>query len=130
MTMPFGKYQGEEIADIPIGYLRWLRDNVDLFGELADEVWAELEGRRLSQHDQKRQQREPEPPFPERSSTDMAIQVSAADAPLLREILERGYKAAARVHHPDAGGCVEVMQRLNALVQYIRAQLAELGVAS
>lgn len=30
MTMPFGKYKGEYIFDLPIGYLEWLKDNVEL----------------------------------------------------------------------------------------------------
>lgn len=114
MTMPFGKHQGEDIADIPTGYLRWLRDNVDLFGELADAVEAELDSRLFSRPDASRRGRE---------SAGLTIPVSTSDIPLLREIIESGYKAAARVHHPDAGGSVEAMQRLNALARRLRSQL-------
>lgn len=28
MDMPFGKYQGKDIDDIPLGYLRWVHQNV------------------------------------------------------------------------------------------------------
>jgi hypothetical protein len=38
MEMPFGKYKGEEIADIPRPYLVWLSENVELFGSLKSEV--------------------------------------------------------------------------------------------
>jgi hypothetical protein len=29
-TMPFGKYQGALVANVPRHYLRWLRDNIPL----------------------------------------------------------------------------------------------------
>ncbi len=35
MTMPFGRYKDREIATIPRGYLRWVRDNVQLQPQLA-----------------------------------------------------------------------------------------------
>ena len=39
MKMPFGKYKGQEIADIEdLGYLRWLKDNIDLKGGLKQQV--------------------------------------------------------------------------------------------
>jgi hypothetical protein len=104
--MPFGKHCGEDIADIPTGYLRWLRDNTDLYGELADEVEAELDRRLFNQRQESSQQSD-----------------STFFKPFLREVVEHGYKAAARVHHPDAGGSVATMQRLNALVQFLRTQL-------
>ena len=38
MRMPFGKHKGEQVNDLPLSYLEWLRDNVELFGALKDEV--------------------------------------------------------------------------------------------
>ncbi len=38
MDMPFGLYKGEAIDDIPIGYLYWLYENVELYGELEQAV--------------------------------------------------------------------------------------------
>lgn len=125
MTMPFGKHCGEDIADIPTGYLRWLRDSADLYGELADEVDAELDRRLFSQRPESSQQSHSTffTPFLERG----CIYFDPADSSLLREIVEHGYKASARVHHPDAGGLVATMQRLNALVQFLRTQLNKMG---
>jgi len=40
--MPFGKHRGEQVADLEIGYLQWLRDNVKLWGALSDEVEKSL----------------------------------------------------------------------------------------
>jgi uncharacterized protein (DUF3820 family) len=33
--MPFGKYKGEQLLDIPVSYLEWIYDNVELRGDLA-----------------------------------------------------------------------------------------------
>ena len=44
MQMPFGKYEGREITDVPKGYLRWLENNVPIQGNLGEEVYAVLRG--------------------------------------------------------------------------------------
>jgi len=113
--MPFGKYQGYDLADIPTSYLRWLVEHVDLYGELADEVEAELAARACAQRQVS-------------AAGGLAIQVAPEDVPLVREIIERGYKAAVRVHHPDAGGNAEIMKRLNILADSLRSQLADVEV--
>jgi hypothetical protein len=41
----------------------------------------------------------------------------------IEEICGRGYKAAARVHHPDTGGSDEAMNGLNAAVGWLREHL-------
>jgi uncharacterized protein (DUF3820 family) len=38
VIMPFGKYKGEYVTDLPIKYLDWLYKNVELFGELEEAV--------------------------------------------------------------------------------------------
>ena len=38
MEMPFGKHKGEELEDIPLDYLEWLVDNVELRDELDQAV--------------------------------------------------------------------------------------------
>ena len=40
MTMPFGKYKGRNIENIPLDYLKWLH-TIDL-RELADDVEDEI----------------------------------------------------------------------------------------
>lgn len=32
--MPFGKYKGEKLANVPADYLIWLYDNGKIFGDL------------------------------------------------------------------------------------------------
>ena len=44
MQMPFGKYQGFELEEIPRSYLQWLADNLDLYGDLRTAIFDELVG--------------------------------------------------------------------------------------
>jgi len=38
ITLPFGRYKGRDITKVPRGYLRWMRDNVELTPLLAQAV--------------------------------------------------------------------------------------------
>lgn len=38
IIMPFGKHTGEYICDLPIDYLEWLQENIDLYGDLQEAV--------------------------------------------------------------------------------------------
>lgn len=38
MIMPFGKFKGEDIEDLPLEYLYWLQDNCELYDDLEWEV--------------------------------------------------------------------------------------------
>jgi hypothetical protein len=44
MMMPFGRYKGTEISDLPRPYIQWLNDNVVLYGRVKGEVEAILKG--------------------------------------------------------------------------------------
>ena len=44
MQMPFGKYQGHEIEEIPKDYLKWVSNNLDLYGDLRTAIFDELVG--------------------------------------------------------------------------------------
>lgn len=41
-TMPFGKYRGEYLGDIPTDYLRWVKSLPDIDDDLRDAIIAEL----------------------------------------------------------------------------------------
>jgi hypothetical protein len=43
--MKFGKYKGRPWKDIPKGYWRWLRANVDLYGRTLEDCEAVCAGR-------------------------------------------------------------------------------------
>jgi hypothetical protein len=45
--MPFGKYKGSSLKDIPADYLLWLRKNVELRGPLAVAVKDALNWRHI-----------------------------------------------------------------------------------
>lgn len=38
IRMPFGKYKGESLLDIPVSYLEWVYDNIELDGDLEESV--------------------------------------------------------------------------------------------
>ena len=42
MKLPFGKHKGEELSDVPRGYLRWLHQKASLRGRLLWEVEERL----------------------------------------------------------------------------------------
>ena len=57
--MPFGKYRGVELEDIPVSYLAWVRDNVDIRSEtLRDAILDRLDD---AEHDQGEADPAPEP---------------------------------------------------------------------
>ena len=41
--MPFGKYQGEKMANIPASYLLWLFENDKCYGEVKEYIKANLD---------------------------------------------------------------------------------------
>src|SRR5215471_6491205 len=111
MTMPFGKYHGRTLDEIPPAYLWWLWDHVELFGQLRREVAQILE---LEAREKGHAKRDPHAqPFTLREQ----------DAELFREVLNAGYRTLAIRLHPDQGGDGERMRRLNQLIERWRQQL-------
>ncbi len=97
MLMPFGKYRGQPLSELPGPYFEWLL-TIDLRPPLSDAVWEELERRKQTGL----------------TCPDSSAAIPADLAPALTEMVNRGYKAAAREHHPDVGGDGEFMRVLNA----------------
>jgi hypothetical protein len=108
MTMPFGKYKGVEVIDLPDSYICWLIDEVDLFGQLHLEVQREY-FQRLHQAESR--------------NDGATIRIAPADVELARLIVNHGYRSASKLFHPDAGGDPAMMVRLNAVVESLRSQL-------
>jgi preprotein translocase subunit Sec63 len=84
MKMPFGKYKGEWVEDLPESYLLWLIENVSLREPLRAAVWEALEGQG------------PEPDFLPQPQTVKSI-----------------YRRLSLKYHPDRGGSTEAQQALN-----------------
>jgi|SRR5579871_626496 len=106
--MPFGKYRGEPLSEIPTGYLRWVLDTCELRSEdLRDAIEEELESREASRREA--------PPRSESGSrnTGTAPPPPSIAKEELRKILRDWYRSlAARFHH-DRGNDQNIMRALN-----------------
>ena len=86
--MPFGKFSGLPLADIPTDYLTWLLSLADLREPLKSAAWAEYRRRVDAQGGQ-------------------AVSTLGADA------IKAIYRTLAFKWHPDRGGTKEAMQAVN-----------------
>jgi hypothetical protein len=109
--MPFGKHKGLAIGDLPDDYLDWLLTAENLPPMLCEAVRREWDSRTA-----------PRQAVPGNTAF---IRLEHDDALLMKHVLAAGYKAVARVLHPDLGGDTTAMQRLNALADSVRKQLDE-----
>jgi hypothetical protein len=129
-TMPFGKYAGWELEEIPADYLTWLL-TIELKPWLREAVADECERRadererRWEEHERRREERErrtaPPPPV------GPVICFPLEEVPLIRRVFDAGFRSLVKKLHPDAGGDVREMQRLNGLAETVHAQLAAIG---
>jgi hypothetical protein len=103
MRMPFGKFKGERLADIPDDYLAWLLTR-DLREPLKTAV--EYEARRRGQHDERR--------------SDHEINVNPK---VVEALVAAGLRALARKYHPDAGGNHDDMVAINEAASWLRGQV-------
>jgi Putative quorum-sensing-regulated virulence factor len=97
-TMPFGRYRGVPLEEVPRAYLRWLLDEVDLREPLLTRVEREYRRRR------QRHRRGAAPTLP--LALPPALRATAA------EIVTTGFRALALKRHPDHGGSHEGMLAL------------------
>src|SRR5215471_18361148 len=104
--MPFGKYRGIPITDLPDHYLEWLNSLDDLRGRLRRAVNAEWQYRQWEEE--------------ARRPVEHAPEMDAEDRALLAELVQAGFRALVRRYHPDVGGDGEKMVRLNALMERLR----------
>lgn len=44
MIMPFGKYKGEDLEDIPVDYLSWILNNMEIYEPLLTDITNIIEG--------------------------------------------------------------------------------------
>jgi hypothetical protein len=126
MRMPFGKYRGLEIDDLPTTYLEWLA-TIQLRPWLREAVEDELEARGYYGHDSARDtgtRRDYGAPRETSQPTVVAVSVALERVALLRELFEAGYRQLALRYHPDrAGGNTARMRELNCLMEAIRQQI-------
>ena len=101
--MPFGKFKGLELADLPNDYLEWLVGLGDLREPLRSEVEREYRWR---------------------TGVDAIEPSSVRDA--ATEIVSAGYRVMATRCHPDHGGDTRAMQAVNNARDWLRGQLRSL----
>jgi hypothetical protein len=110
VILPFGKYRGREIADIPGSYLAWLfEESTNLRPVLRLAIRQEL-ARRFG---------EPAPP-----ARAMLPPIPSDLRDPVARIVTSGYRAAARQAHPDIGGTHQAMVGLTAAREWLCATLA------
>lgn len=111
--MPFGKFRGVYISEVPRDYLLWLREQDFIKQWLRDEIEAELRRRSEGQV----------------NNPVLDIKIEAERLPLAREVFEAGYRSLSKRFHPDAGGAAEDMLALNTFMGDVRSQFAALDVS-
>uniref|UniRef100_A0A7C4QKX3 J domain-containing protein n=1 Tax=Schlesneria paludicola TaxID=360056 RepID=A0A7C4QKX3_9PLAN len=100
MRMPFGKYRGQPLSEIPQHYLEWLLRSVDLRPSLEAAVIAELNQR----------YKPPPPPID------------------LKAVTKAWYRQLTLKYHPDRGGSNAAMAAINDAYDVLRELLARNGV--
>lgn len=87
MSMPFGKYKGKELGDIPVDYLEWVLANCNRISpRLKRAIQAAIAGESSTS-----------PPAPA----------------LLPDLTNRWYRTLALEFHPDRYGSHEGMKAIN-----------------
>ncbi len=102
--MPFGKYRGWPLDELPDTYLDWLASLDNLREPLRSAVYREQDRRQDYDHS---------------APTLMRLDTVVADA-----LVTAGYRALALRHHPDHGGDTRTMQKINGTVEALRELMA------
>lgn len=103
LKMPFGKFKGVLLADLPDDYLAWLRSLGDLREPLKSAVILEWQRRTAPPHD----------------LPSVAPEVKT----MAEDLVTAGYRKLAQVYHPDHGGEGQTMTGLNLAAEFLRAVL-------
>jgi hypothetical protein len=123
VKMPFGKYKGGDLEDIPDDYLLWVLDNCELrsptlrraIHERLGLTWEPDEGDEEPSVGWGRAA--PPPPQPPGGAPVAAIRAAVLDA------VKQWHRRAALAHHPDRGGSVATMQAINAAADDLAAEI-------
>jgi hypothetical protein len=101
MRMPFGKWRGHDLSEIPLNYLQWLWGNAELRGGLLEAVCYEIQSRQDEI---------------ERRQDSFAMPTAKVDTGQIQKI----YRNMAFKWHPDRGGSHTAMQAINEFYEAIK----------
>ena len=113
MTMPFGRYSGQELEELPSQYLSWLT-KLTLYPPLSDAVTREVK-RRAGESESERLVSYPA----------VHIKIPRAERQLAQRLVNLGHKVLARKLEADASADPALVERLNELAAIVKEQLAE-----
>ena len=104
MTMPWGKYRGRDLSEVPAGYLWWCIESPDAHpdDELREAIERDLRDRLRST------------PAGGWVCPDQEAAVA---------FVRTGLRTMAKKHHPDVGGDTIKMRRLNLVAEWLLTQL-------
>jgi hypothetical protein len=126
MNMPFGKYAGRPIKDLPDGYLQWLSKR-DISCGLRAAVDDEVRNRSGRNHDGSGHRYQSQDQRSDDRAHGVSISIPADHLALVNDIVHEGFRALAKKQHPDAGGDTRQMQILNGVANLLRSQLNSAG---
>ncbi len=106
-VMPFGKYKGLSLRELPDDYLFWLLELPTLSPPLRHA---------LEQEEDRRQ--------PAAASAGPSMRLTPSTRLMAEELLTAGYRSLSKKYHPDCGGSTASMQNLNALLAMLKRALA------
>lgn len=132
MRMPFGKYRGQELSEVPESYLCWVLDNCERIGptlrqaiegvlgvESAEPPYRPAEATFGGRTTPPRPPpKPPAPPPPRRPNLDR-LKGEVMDA------VQRCRRSMARTLHPDRGGDTAMMQAANGATDELLRAVAD-----
>ena len=126
----FGAHKYKHLSDVPTSYLRWMLKGLDsLEDDERRQVEAELNDREIKASfragSHRRQQRSQEQrTWPPSQGANLPKGVTPD---VILRIISAGRQTLAKRLHPDAGGDVEAMKRVNVAADFLEQQARALA---
>lgn len=116
----FGQYRGRRIEDVPVSYLTWTLQSIeDLEPDERRCLQAEVLDRELKASFRSGSRRHQ---FPPRTPSQNASLPAGITPDVLLSLIAAGRQILAKRLHPDAGGDLEQMKRVNIAADFLMQQ--------
>lgn len=115
MRMTFGKYRDQELCDVPEDYLAWVLDNCK---RISPTLRRAIE-QQLGLENDPPPPPPPAPPNPQWGSPGVLVVKTR-----LTDAVRAWQRRMAKMHHPDRGGSVELMQAVNGMADELLKVIA------